>query len=411
MRVKNGLAEYAARARKLAEPLFFLGYVSWLLWKVQCLTFLSFPEGSPINTLIHFSLLVVLSIPAFLLVGRDARTAMAVALFALGIAVWRMSGEFSLVDLAVLLQASRSTSFDRIVRVSFCVVGLASLLVVLLALAGVIPNHPFTRGDRIRFGLGFLYSTFAPLLYLYLMLSYLYIRREQITAWELLGAFVVNILLFVATDSRNPFILTMLIIVGGVAYRAGILLGTAPRRLLGLLAEWSPVVLTAVFLVISLAYTPMNPLFERANTLLSGRLAYTNASLATYGITPFGQETDWVTNVMVATDDGFSLHSETELEADRNYVDNSYINILITKGVLAFTVTLSVFTLAGRWARTRGDLILCLILLIIAVHSTIDTQLLDVTFNPFVFFAWDAAAEKLDKLYLKSRLMTKASRN
>ena len=383
-----------------AELIFFAGYIPWLLWKMQSMSMLVLPDRLPIGTIIHFTLLLILCVSALLMAGRDFLTIIWAIFVCIGVAVWLSTGDFRVIDLAILLQAGRASDFKRIAKASLIVVGCSAMIIVFCSLSGVIQNYPFMRGDgSVRWGLGFRYTTYLPHLYLYLVLTYLYLRGPLVRGVELAVLLLIDFVLYLATDSRNPFILVIVAIAGVAALRGGILSKEKAVAAISFAGQWAPVMLSVGVILTSMLYSSNNALLVRVNSLLSNRLYQTHESLITYGITAFGTEIEWSGNGLVETESGMLPGYEADSKADPNFVDSAYAELLLRCGIATLALVLSVSVLAGKYARRQGDVQFSIILIIIAVHASIDPQMFEIVFNPFLFLIWRLAGKELALLY------------
>ena len=80
-----------------------------------------------------------------------------------------------------------------------------------------------------------------------------------------------------------------------------------------------------------------------------------------------------------------------------NYIDSSYINIMICYGLIVFLVVIVGFTIAGRFAVKENNRAMCLALLLWFARAVIDPQLFLLWFNPFLFLIGEAFSGILKK--------------
>lgn len=94
--------------------------------------------------------------------------------------------------------------------------------------------------------------------------------------------------------------------------------------------------------------------------------------MTTYGVSLIGQDIEWV---------GFNI-SET-LTGTYNYVDCSYVKILLDHGILLLTVVLLAYGYILYQSVQKKEYYLTWIILIVLVFSITEPRLFDITFNPF----------------------------
>lgn len=128
-------------------------------------------------------------------------------------------------------------------------------------------------------------------------------------------------------------------------------------------------------LVLHWSYNPENQVWRNLNDLLSGRLALGKSAILKYGVSLFGQEITWI---------GFSLKKDNIYNASGyNYVDCSYLQILLQFGILFLIAVVGIYTVAVYRAVKQGDYYLVWILLIVLLFAITEPKLMYFTFNPF----------------------------
>ena len=96
-----------------------------------------------------------------------------------------------------------------------------------------------------------------------------------------------------------------------------------------------------------------------------------------YGVSAFGEEIKWIGN-------GGYGYVFTHFDESYNYVDCSYVRILLDYGVIFFVIVIIGFSLAARKAKQENDKYLLLSLAFVAMYSIIEPRLLEIGFNNFV---------------------------
>lgn len=371
---------------RLSVILFYTGYTVWLVWKLASISMFSFAEGSSVNSILHLLSLAILLSSSVVMRIFDNKTILAGLLCLFGLVVKVSSGNILFVDLALLFYASRCTSFRSIARFSLGLLGLGSMTIVSATIAGVIPDYLFSRGEAIRHGLGFLYSTNLSHLYLNIVLLYLFDKREGISCAECLLLLSVDILLFILTDSRNSCGLVAIALVFALAFKWG--RASEFERVFAWFARCSFGVFTVVLIVAALMFDPADEGWKALNRFTSNRIAQDHASLIKYGVKPFGQEIEF-SNRTIAMGETDKTEQQANPQGDPNIVESSFLNILITKGYVTLLLVLFAFWIAMRHESDRW---MSLIMLMIAAHSAFDFQLTNLLYTTFLMWVWDRVA-------------------
>lgn len=370
------------RAQK-TDVWFFLALTIWITRFFLAITlYLPFVE-----TLGPRTLLVVVT--ALLAIGElsayhDKRAIAGLILFIIaGLISW-YTNRYELFTTALFIYCARLIDFRRIAYYSFLLISSLLFFVTISSLLDIIPDYLWGLDEingRIRHGLGFRYTTFPTHLFLEVVLLYGFLAREKAKISVLAILFVINYAIYEMTESRNSFLLALFFLIFLVVMKFPHLCSAYTPRFQRFTAAWVYPVGALISYIASRFYSPSSHFFAELNTILSNRLAQTHASLEEYGIRLFGQKINFMGN---GIDANGKLVKTQGGDYDFNFVDNSFMNILINNGLLLLILTLVAFTLLGIRSAKANDRIMSAILFIIALHSMIDPQLIDLTYNVFL---------------------------
>ena len=126
-----------------------------------------------------------------------------------------------------------------------------------------------------------------------------------------------------------------------------------------------------VSIIFTAIYSDGNSIWSKLDTTLVARLKYGKMAFTDYGIKLFGQQIEMVGN-------GGSL----ELKGEYFFLDCSYVNILMTWGIVLLVIVLFL----GCYAcyKNRKDLYFQYAIALIAVNCVIAHHLMDIAYDPFV---------------------------
>ena len=122
------------------------------------------------------------------------------------------SNNKGIIILLLCLTALRNLDIKKILKITLIMYAIIFISVILLSLLKIIPNWTYSRGETIRYSLGFNYPTIAIGTYLSIILMYFYIRKSNCKFIELFLLEIVNIFLYFYTDGRLSFILISIIL-------------------------------------------------------------------------------------------------------------------------------------------------------------------------------------------------------
>ena len=142
------------------------------------------------------------------------------------------------------------------------------------------------------------------------------------------------------------------------------------------ISRYSMIILSFLFGLLSYFYDPSIPWLERINKFSSNRLQYTNLAIHKYKFHFFANVIVWIGLT--------SVYAGSYTMSDYNYVDSSYLQILLDYGFLFFSLFLYGFYRLAKYHVKIENGLMCYIILCIAVHSFNSPQLLMIAYNIFL---------------------------
>lgn len=258
---------------------------------------------------------------------------------------------------------------DKFLKTGFWSLLISLLFVFAVALIfGIQGNNAehFRYGEmKTRYGIGFGYTTFPPNFYLSIVIFSVFAIKKWLPIHYILllaGA----IILFILTDTKSPFICSILMIVL-------ILMKNISKSsiIIKLISKFNIILFalgTAVIWIMSALYTPQNSFLAYINKITTGRLALTANGFKIWGVSLFGQKPDF--------------SKGAEVFKHYTYVDSSYMQTLFNCGIVFLVIVIVVFTVMAYIAYKLDDKNLIIALFVLGVHAILDPQLIVVSYNP-----------------------------
>ena len=197
---------------------------------------------------------------------------------------------------------------------------------------------------------------------------------NKLQFWQVCVLEGINIIQYKETDARaGTFLMVLMPIIFWLikADRKAI-----SGRIYGKILVLIFPICTLTSILLSKIYTGTGILLK-INSLISNRFALANKALNEYGISLFGKKIEWIGN-------GGYGHTFTTFEGTYNYVDCSYVRILLDYGILFLLIVIIGFTMASVKALRENDKYLLITLSFIAIYSIIEPRLIEIGFNSFV---------------------------
>ena len=270
----------------------------------------------------------------------------------------------------IIFMGSINVPGERILKVSCFTQSILLFLLVVGSQLGIILDYVRADADRTRHFLGFSWTTTGAILFLFIILQYIYLRHGELSWIETLAIILISMFFYLMTDSRFAFAICVCSALFFAMFKNLINKGRITvlfKKILIIVPE-----LVALFAIaIHYFYNDSNPVYKRINSLLSGRLLLGRNAIKQYGIPLFGQKIEWI---------GYSISEK--LKGEYNYVDCSYIQILLEYGLLFLIIVLAFYSLMIKKSIDNKQYYFTWILLIILIFSVIEPRLLNLTFNP-----------------------------
>lgn len=275
----------------------------------------------------------------------------------------------NLIFLFLMIIAVSDVCFSKILKTYIWTSGLCIGTVILFSTLDLIPLRDDFSEARPRCALGFDFVTTGANFWMYLVLVYICYRRKRITWIEAGILEIITYVFFALTDTKNAFAITTLAIV--LAMILKIWNEQFGRKIFSFFIQY--ITLIGILLIGTLTFFFDKSTFvsETINELLTNRLQLTYDAVQKYGIKLFGQSIDWI---------GGTIFFEKEY-VDYNYVDSSYMQIMLSYGIVLLIMIIVGYYLIGKMIVKEKAWYLGLVIILSAVHSTFDPQLMWIQYN------------------------------
>ncbi len=275
----------------------------------------------------------------------------------------------------IYLYGARDIDIERIIR-NICVWSIIVFAgIVLGSKAGIIENWDFfVTTSRPRWGLGYSYPTHTSSALFMCVLLYCYVKKQNLRLWNVLAIEAIAYWIFKNTDSRAGVALAVIAPI--CFYMLKFTKKPLKKTMFGHLLKWAFPICAIFIIAITLKYNGKG-ILEKLNRLLSDRLYYSQRAIGRFGVHAFGQRITW-------TGWGGIGHTQAALAGEYNYVDTSYIKLLLENGVIVWLLIMIAWTATSFDAVFRDDKYLAWALAILAAYCLVEQWLMNIGANPFV---------------------------
>ena len=280
-----------------------------------------------------------------------------------------------LIILGYLTLEARNIDLRKIIKIDVILIGLVLSCALIMFFSGAFNSVDTTTtrsGDMIkRLSLGFGWTTYAPNYFFSLVIGVLCINPKKKNKWFLaIVAIFINFLLYKATNTKAAYYETLALIF--LVILIDILkIDLTKHKTIRIFLPLTYIVCATFTIWLSVNFSNSSPVMRMINELTTYRLSLSHQALEVYPVGLLGNSVEWVTGNAIGGDSYF-------------YVDSSYIQILIQYGILVFIYIVTLFTILMRHFQYRKNNIILLCLIMIAIHSITEPQLLNLAYNPFL---------------------------
>ncbi len=276
---------------------------------------------------------------------------------------------YSLVVLAAI-----NIESELLMKVYLIVQGLMLVVIMSLSQLGIIMDYVYKTPERIRHCLGFDYTTTAPILFLFMIMEYIYIRKGKLTLLEYLAGMGIVTYLYKLTDTNMAFWICVATLTFFFGVQLWIDKGYITETFRYLLA-FIPWFAAALSIWAQYTFKAENAVWMKLDEFFHTRLRLGYEAINTYGFSLFGRDITWIGNSYKADVTGY------------NYVDCSYLQIALQQGVIFLCIVLAMYSYIIVKMIREKKYYGAWICVFISVFSMTEPRLVNVVFNPFVILA------------------------
>lgn len=375
---ENGFRKLEISSINLADYLFFCAWFLFEATAVLDVSILVF-QNSAFPTLMK--LVRYLSYFLFLLSIYykkidDRKVVLAVSLVVIFVMSYVGSHDQIMVLYSLIFVAAIDIDADALLKVSTFVQGLFLLIFPALGHLDILRDYILVPEDRARHCLGFLYTTYPPILFFHFALALIYLKRDKLRLWFLLVLEMINFYFYIMTDTTMTFYtLSLFLFIIAVFHLGGDRGQILSKIKYGLLLY--PFLMFALSLWLVVKYDPQIDWWNRFNEIVHSRIGLGKTGLEKYGIHILGNQIEWI---------GTGIHPKN---LDKyNYVDSSYMQLLLNFGLLFIIAVLIIYATIMYKAIKLGDYLLIIILIAVMTLALSEPRLMNLTFNSFPLFVF-----------------------
>ena len=265
---------------------------------------------------------------------------------------------------------AKNVNPEIMAKLAFIVMTCCFLVILFSCCAGIVENKVFIRSNgENRYSIGFDYATNVSNYFFAITLVYIYLRKDNFFFFFTAVIIVISFVFFIITDTKWAFVCTFLASLGAIILKS--LRDSPVVKVFQKLTIISvPLCAACIGILVFIYHIGKYSLIYRINELLSGRLSLALNAINNFGFSLWGKPIIWSTGYV----EGVAY----------NYVDSSYLQLLINHGIIFFIILVCFFVSFAYKAYKKSNRWLSFVLALIAIHSIFDPQILWMDYNPFL---------------------------
>ena len=376
------------------ENLYFIGLVLYMLRYLDYETRWEIPGMlSFAMLLLSFALLTIQLLQAFQRYSSREVPVVVFAFLVTLVAGFNSDMLEPLLGTFLLVCGAKGIEFRKIAKVFLVVGGTFCAVTVIASLMGVIENlTDKIDGEREslvtnfqRQCLGYGWSTNMANHVFFIILTYFFWVNRLLKFKEIIIFLALTLWVLGRTDSRLSTACIVLLLVFSVLYRLRLFQRIVLSRPMALLFVVTIPFFAVISYYVTAAYDSKSLEWMVADALLSGRLRIGQEALDSAGVSFLGQV--------------FVMFSSARSDgANYNYVDCSYLQLLIIYGFVYTVLIISAYMVIVRQALRRGDILLVIAVITAAISGLIAQHFIEIYMNPFLIALFASHQESLEVL-------------
>ena len=263
----------------------------------------------------------------------------------------------------------------KIVKTYFYLCLMLLIITMISAKLGIIEDLIYIRNGKSRNSFGIVYPTDFAAHVFFLMVAYIYLKGKNINLYNYLTLILISLLVYFFCYTRLDVACMVLLIIISIIYKKNKL--NFNNKLIKFLLVFSFSICAFIALFLTFNYDYKNETYAKIDQFMSGRLTIGRMMLNQYDIKLFGQEIN---------DYGYG-GSLTFKHNTYNYIDCSYLRILLKYGLVTFSILIVLNVFYYHKLYVNGNYMLLLLMLLVAINSIIAQHYLDFSYN-FLLLAY-----------------------
>lgn len=364
--------------------IFILWYSTEIIFSTTLKSFLDLPVGT-VNSLLNWLVFLLLIIQTLsLLPSYTRREIFLIAGITVPVALAAfLSGNRPLLSAWMFIVAAKNEDPDRIIGIAYKILLILVPAVIAMRFFGLLEDNTLFMRDIQRFSLGFAHPNTLGVRVLQLIICRFYLHRRQIRAWDYLFAVLAVVFVYKIPNSQTVCICLLLFMVLLLFYKC------IGRLCPGRMVLYAKSMLAGAFavnifsIILSFMDVMANSVLAKIDQWMTCRFSCGHRVLTLYGISFLGRKI-------------YVSDEERELAgiAEKLWLDNAYMSILLRQGVLVFLIFSVGYLWLMKYMAVQKRYVLLFILFLFSVYGIMEAGMYTLGQNVFLIFFADLLYRK-----------------
>lgn len=361
------------------DTLFFAGFIPYIIHEMWKTTMFGRYIHGTREIVFTFICLGLILLKIMLYDHFTVRQLITSALMVLvGALTYRGTGEILYFALMVIVIGAKDVDFDKIISVWLVIIIAIMVMAFAASRLGIIADLQyvskdfFTKKKIIRNSFGIIYPTDFAAHVFFCVLTLFYLRRDYLKWYDFSAGIITSLVVYyycrAKLDVLSILLVTLLFGLALIFKEKDIW-----KKLWSIIGPTVTPITCIVMIALTYMYKPKGSL-EWFNRFITGRLFLGKAGITKYSITLFGQKLRLIGN-------GRSTDSYLNYNPNYNFIDISYINILVVSGVVFLSLLIFIYIIIG-YINRKNIFLLCA-LFMIALNCAIAHHMIEISYNIF----------------------------
>lgn len=311
---------------------------------------------------------------------------------------WLKTGRIYLflIYTPLLILGAMDIDYKKILKVSFAINFYTLIISVVGSFTGCIENLVYGSENVLKNSFGTIYYTdfAAKILFLFLT-AWLIWNNVPDIVFFILSLFVIFFVVYYNRARCSSIVLIFFCIItmfSTIIQYKKVKICNRIISIFDIAIKNFMTIASLGIIVLSYIYDENVYLLNRVNAIISARLQWGKTAINEYGITMFGTAFDQIGG-----------GGTTVSNLDYNFVDSSYVLILLQYGILVLIVILFLYYYTCSKAISADNRRIAIVFALVALHSIIEHHFLEINYNIFLILPF-ASMKKTNKMPVQAKI-------